>query len=67
MSRARLEHFIIGLVFVGMYLYLKERRGDRQLLHPVALVVACPVLYLGTAISDWDITLLGIGWHRNPL
>jgi hypothetical protein len=36
-------------------------------LHPVVFVATVPVLYLGTALSDWDITVFGIGGHRNPL
>ena len=67
MSGARLEHFIFGLVLWVAYLWLKQRRGDRWLLHPVVLVATVPVLYLGTALSDWDITVFGIGGHRNPL
>ena len=67
MSGARLEHFIFGLVLWAAYLWLKQRRGDRWLLHPVVLVATAPALYLGTALSDWDITVFGIGGHRNPL
>jgi hypothetical protein len=67
MSRARLEHFIFGIVLWMAYLWLKQRRGDRWLLHPMVLVATVPVLYLGTALSDWDITVFGIGGHRNPL
>jgi len=67
MSSARVEHFLCGIVLVVVYLWLKKRRGDRLFLHPVLLVAAVPVLYLGTALPDWDITVLGIGRHRNPL
>jgi len=67
MSSARLEHFIWGIVCWIVYVVLQKRRGDRRLLHPLALVATVPVLYLGTALPDWDITLLGIGGHRNPL
>jgi membrane-bound metal-dependent hydrolase YbcI (DUF457 family) len=67
MSEARLEHFIVGLVFWAVYLWLQQRRGDLWLLHPVVLVATVPVLYLGTALSDWDIAVFGIGGHRNPL
>jgi len=49
------------------YLFLKQRRGDRSFLHPVILAVTVPVLYLGTALPDWDIMVFGIGGHRNPL
>ena len=67
MSKARLEHFIFGIVLWAVYLWLKQRRGERWLLHPVVFVATVPALYLGTALSDWDITVLGIGGHRNPL
>lgn len=67
MSGARFEHFLWGIVLGVVYLWLKKRRGDRLLLHPVLLAAAVPVLYLGTALPDWDITVLGIGRHRNPL
>ena len=67
MSRARLEHFMFGIVLWVAYLWLDQRRGNRWLLHPVVLVATVPVLYFGTALSDWDITVFGIGGHRNPL
>ena len=67
MSSARFEHFIFGIALWVAYLYLKRQRGDRRLLHPVILAVTVPVLYLGTALPDWDIMLFGIGGHRNPL
>ena len=67
MSQARFEHFIFGIALWAVYLFLKQRRGDRLLLHPVAFAATVPVLYLGTALPDWDIMLFGIGGHRNPL
>jgi hypothetical protein len=67
MSSARFEHFLWGIVLGLVYLWLKKRHGDRLLLHPVLLVAAVPGLYLGTALPDWDMTLFGIGGHRNPL
>lgn len=67
MSSARVEHFIWGIVLEVVYVWLKKRRGDRLLLHPLALAATVPVLYLGTALPDWDIVLFSIGGHRNPL
>jgi hypothetical protein len=67
MSSARFEHFIFGIALWVAYLFLKQRRGDRLLLHPVVFAVTLPVLYLGTALPDWDITVFGIGGHRHPL
>jgi hypothetical protein len=67
MSSARFEHFIFGIALWVAYLCLTQRRGDRPLLQPVVLAVTLPVLYLGTALPDLDIIVLGIGGHRNPL
>jgi len=67
MSSARFEHFIFGIALWVAYLSLKQRRGDKLLLHPMVLAVTVPVLYLGTALPDWDILVFGIGAHRNPL
>ncbi len=67
MSGARLEHFIFGIVLWVAYLWLKQRRGDRWLRHPMVLVATVPVLYLGTALPDWDIMVFGIVGQRNPL
>jgi hypothetical protein len=67
LSPARREHFIWGVVLWVAYLWLQYQRGQKTLLHPVALVLAVPVVYLGTALPDWDIWLLGIGRHRNPI
>lgn len=67
MSSARFEHFLWGILCWVVYVKLKQRRGDRLLHHPLALVITVPVLYLGTALPDWDILVLGIGGHRNPL
>jgi hypothetical protein len=65
---ARFWHFWFAVAFFLVYLWLKHRRPEsRLLLHPLALALAVPLLYLGSAISDWDIRLLGIGRHRNPL
>jgi hypothetical protein len=65
---ARFEHFWFGVAFLLAYLWIKRPyREGVLLLHPLALAVALPVLYLGSALPDWDIKLWGIGAHRNPL
>jgi hypothetical protein len=65
---ARLQHFWFGVAFLLTYVWIKRQRQEGiMLLHPLALAVALPVLYLGSALPDWDIRLLGIGAHRNPL
>ena len=67
-SSARFWHFAFALAFLVMYLLgaTKRRQGvpNAQLL---CFVVTLPMLYLGSAISDWDISYFGIGGHRNPL
>ncbi len=67
LSPARFEHLLAGVVLWVVCLWWHQRRGEKTLLHPVAVLLAMPGLYLGTALSDWDIWLLGIGGHRNPL
>jgi LexA-binding, inner membrane-associated putative hydrolase len=65
---ARFQHFWFGVAFLLTYVWIKRQRQEGiMLLHPLALAVALPVLYLGSALPDWDIKLLGIGAHRNPL
>jgi hypothetical protein len=67
-SSARLTHFIFAIVFLIVYLAGKSKRGTGLSSAPfIYLVVTLPVLYLGSAISDWDISFFGIGGHRNPL
>ena len=67
-SSARLTHFIFAIIFLAAYLAGQSKRGNgisgTQLVY---LVVTLPVLYLGSSISDWDISFFGIGGHRNPL
>jgi hypothetical protein len=67
-SSARFTHFLFAIVFLVVYLVGKSKLGivisNAQCIY---LVVTLPVLYLGSAISDWDISFFGIGSHRNPL
>ena len=67
MSMARFWHFWAGIAFLILYLGGKFRRLEgRILMHPLALALLLPFTYLGTALPDWDIWILGIGKHRNP-
>ena len=67
-SSARLTHFIFAIVFLIVYLAGQSKRGNGiSGTQFVSIVVTLPVLYLGSAISDWDISFFGIGGHRNPL
>jgi hypothetical protein len=68
MSSARFWHFWFGVACLIAYLSLRHQHQEsRLLLHPLALAALMPMLYLGSALPDWDIWLLGIGWHRNPI
>ncbi len=66
MTTARLEHFVFALFFLLVFIALLWRRGGTKGLdRAVLLALMFPVLYLGSALSDLDIALLGIGGHRN--
>lgn len=68
MSSARFWHFWAGVVFLVLYLLGKQRQIEgRILMHPLGLALLIPATYLGTVLPDWDIKLLGIGAHRNPI
>lgn len=68
MSAARFWHFWVGIAFLIVYLLGKYTHLEgRILMHPLALALLLPAIYLGTALPDWDIWLLGIGAHRNPI
>ena len=66
MTPARLEHFVFALFFLIVYLALLWRRnGAKGIDRAILFALMFPVLYLGSAVSDLDIALLGIGGHRN--
>lgn len=68
MSTARFWHFWAGVAFLVVYLLAKQRQIEgRILMHPLGLALLIPATYLGTVLPDWDIKLLGIGAHRNPI
>ena len=68
MSSARFWHFWMGVAFLVLYLLGKQRQIEgRILMHPLGLALLIPATYLGTVLPDWDIKLLGIGAHRNPI
>jgi hypothetical protein len=68
MSTARFWHFWVGVALLIVYLLAKSQHLEgRILMHPLALALLLPVTYLGTTLPDWDIWLLGIGAHRNPI
>ncbi|MDT8407226.1 MAG: hypothetical protein RQ715_08250 [Methylococcales bacterium] len=60
----RIEHSFIGVLLLLVFAAF-IRRGVRDRL--VWVLMALLPCYLGTVWPDWDIRLLGIGGHRNPL
>jgi hypothetical protein len=66
-SAERAEHSLMGIILLMAYVsrFLKIR--DARLGVIFFFLWALLPCYLGTVFPDLDITLLGIGRHRNPL
>ncbi len=65
-SPYRASHGLVGMIFLLVYLWLN--RGGLRAPGPfLFLLLAFLPVYIGTALPDLDIKLLGIGGHRNPL
>jgi hypothetical protein len=66
-SAERAEHSLIGIIllmaYVSRFIDTREMRLGAVTFFLLALIPC----YLGTVFPDLDITLLGIGAHRNPL
>jgi hypothetical protein len=65
-SADRAQHSLLGILLLMACVYLmhhKEARVGAIAFFTIALIPC----YLGTVFPDLDITLLGIGSHRNPL
>jgi len=66
-SHWRIDHSLAGLIFLIIYAGLVlEGAHTRKRLQRFVLVAIIPT-YIGTVFPDLDITVLGIGGHRNPL
>jgi hypothetical protein len=66
-SAARAEHSLIGIILLMAYVSrFLDTQGTRLGAVTFFLLALIPC-YLGTVFPDLDITLLGIGAHRNPL
>jgi len=66
-SEYRSEHNLVGiLVLMGFFFLLKDFEISKPKLGALFISSLIPC-YLGTVFSDLDITLCGIGCHRNPL
>jgi Domain of unknown function (DUF5942) len=66
-SAARAEHSLVGIILLMVYVSRFMDRRDTYLGAVTFFLVALIPCYLGTVFPDLDITLLGIGAHRNPL
>ena len=66
-SAARAEHSLVGIIllmlYVSRFVAIQETRLGALSFFLLALIPC----YLGTVFPDLDITILGIGAHRNPL
>ena len=61
-SADRAEHSLVGILLLMGYVALRAK--NRAVSIFLTALIPC---YLGTVFPDWDIRLLGIGGHRNPL
>jgi hypothetical protein len=66
-SADRAEHSLIGIILLMVYVALFVRGQESHLGAVAFFLLAMIPCYLGTVFPDLDITLLGIGGHRNPL
>jgi hypothetical protein len=66
-SAYRSTHSLVGILLLMGYVYLFVDRHESRLGAIPFFALALIPCYLGTVFPDLDITLLGIGAHRNPL
>jgi hypothetical protein len=66
-SAARAEHSLVGIILLMAYVSRYMDRRETCLGAVTFFLLALIPCYLGTVFPDLDITLLGIGAHRNPL
>ena len=66
-SAYRAEHSLVGIVLLMAYIAMRADKQASPLRAVGFFCVALGPCYLGTVFPDLDITLLGIGRHRNPL
>ena len=66
-SADRAEHSLVGILLLMAYIALCADPHASPLRAVGFFCVALVPCYLGTVFPDLDITLLGIGGHRNPL
>jgi hypothetical protein len=66
-SADRAAHSLVGIVFLMTYVLRFVKKQETRLGAVTFFLLALIPCYLGTVFPDLDITLLGIGAHRNPL
>jgi Domain of unknown function (DUF5942) len=66
-SAERAEHSLVGIILLMAYVARFVTRQKTRLGAVSFFLLALIPCYLGTVFPDLDITLLGIGAHRNPL
>jgi hypothetical protein len=66
-SAERAEHSLVGIVLLMAYITIRADEHESPLRAVGFFFLALVPCYLGTVFPDLDITLLGIGGHRNPL
>jgi hypothetical protein len=66
-SAARAEHSLVGIILLMMYVSRFVGTQETRLGAGSFFLLALIPCYLGTVFPDLDITILGIGAHRNPL
>ena len=66
-SAERAEHSLVGIVLLMAYVSRFVDTQETRLGAVAFFLLALIPCYLGTVFPDLDITLLGIGAHRNPL
>ncbi|MEA2061379.1 MAG: hypothetical protein U9P10_12905 [Thermodesulfobacteriota bacterium] len=66
-SSYRTAHSLVGIILLMGFVYtFSGNKISRAKLISLFLISLIPC-YLGTVFSDLDISLLGIGGHRNPI
>lgn len=66
-SAERAEHSLVGIILLMVFVSRFVRTHETRLGAVSFFLLALIPCYLGTVFPDLDITVLGIGAHRNPL
>ena len=66
-SPDRAEHSLVGILLLLGVVVTSSHNWDKPGEAVGVVALALVPCYLGTVFPDWDLRLLGIGAHRNPL